>query len=265
MRNHDVDFSVTSLLRENERIDDLQYKGLRIIQHPGAFCFGMDAVLLADFATLRPRDVVADMGTGTGILPVLLSEKQQSARFEAFEWQSDMADMAGRTMLLNGLKDRVRIHTLDMRHAAKAIGYESVDAVVCNPPYGKQNCALPNPNEKQRLARHETECTLQDVACACASVLRNQGRVSMVFPAQRMLELMDALRAKRLEPKRVRMVCAREDRPPYLMLVEAMKNGRSFLQWMPPLIVRRRDGLESDEIRRVYHQPPLPPPVNEPK
>lgn len=241
-------------LKENERIDDLQRNGLRIIQHPAAFRFGMDAVLLADFARLRPRERVADMGTGTGILPLLLSQKEESCTFEAVELQPDMADMARRSVALNQLEERIHVHAMDMRRAYEVLGREKMHAVVCNPPYGKKGGVLTSETETVLLSRHETDCTIEDVAASCSAVLRNHGRLSIVFPAQRMLELCDALRAKRLEPKRVRMVCAHADDAPYLVLVEAMKNAKPQLLWMPPLIVYHADGSETDEIKRIYHK-----------
>lgn len=241
-------------LKPQERIDDLQYNGLRIIQHPQAFRFGMDAVLLADFARLRPRERAADMGTGTGILPLLLSQKEESCTFDAFEIQPDMAEMAQRSVRLNGLEERIRVHAADMRTAWQIIGRETMHAVVCNPPYGKRGGTLTNPESSVRLARHETDCTIEDVTASCAAVLRTHGRLSIVFPAQRMLELLDALRQCRLEPKRIRMVCAHVDKPPYLVMVEAMKNARPQLLWLPPLVVYNADGTETDEIRRIYHQ-----------
>lgn len=241
-------------LKEQERIDDLQRNGLRIIQHPDAFRFGMDAVLLADFARLRPRERVADMGTGTGILPLLLSQQEESCTFEAFEIQPEMADMASRSVKLNGLEKRIHVHAADMRSAYEILGRETMNAVVCNPPYGKRGGTLTNETDSLLLARHETDCTIEDVAASCAAVLKNHGRLSIVFPAQRMLELCDALRKSRLEPKRIRMVCAHVDKPPYLVMIEAMKNAKPHLLWMPPLVVYHADGSETEEIRRIYHQ-----------
>lgn len=242
------------ILKSNERIDDLQYNGLKIIQHPDAFRFGMDAVLLADFVRLKPREQVADMGTGTGILPLLLSQKQVSCTFNAFEIQPEMADMASRSIKLNELENRIKVFHADMRDAWKHVGREKMHAVVCNPPYGKRGGTLTNDAEGVLLARHETDCTIEDVAASCSAVLRNSGRLSIVFPAQRMLELCDALRKARLEPKRIRMVCAHADKAPYLVMIEAMKNARPQLLWMPPLIVYHADGTPTDEIKRIYHQ-----------
>lgn len=245
---------MSELLKPHERIDDLQRNGLRIIQNPDAFRFGMDAVLLADFTRLRPREQVADMGTGTGILPLLLSQKEESCTFDAFEIQPDMAEMAQRSVCLNGLQDRIRVHAADMRKAYEIVGRERMHAVICNPPYGKRGGTLTSETSSVSLARHEGDCTIEDVAASCSAVLRNHGRLNIVFPAQRMLELCDALRKYRLEPKRIRMVCAHADKPPYLVMVEAMKNAKPQLLWMPPLVVYHADGSETDEIKRIYHQ-----------
>lgn len=241
-------------LHPGERIDDLQYNGLKVIQNPAGFCFGMDAVLLADFTTVRPRECVVDMGTGTGILPVLLSQKQETARFHAFEIQRDMAAMAARTMALNGLEDRIAVHGTDMRQAAQVLGHGKADAVVCNPPYGKQGSALPSEAPSIMLARHETDCPLCEVVAAGAAVLRNLGRLSMVLPTPRMLELCDAMRQCRIEPKRARLVCAKLSREPYLVLLEGMKNAKPSLKWLPPLVVYHEDGRETEELQRIYHK-----------
>ena len=245
---------MTELVRAGERVDDLQYQDLRLIQQPSAFCFGMGAVLLASFATLRPREKVADMGTGTGILPVLLSAKEKTATFHAFEIQPDMAEMASRSMALNGLADRVTVYARDMAAAPDVLGREGMDAVVCNPPYGKKESTLQSENEGVRLARHEGDTDLEHVVAACAAVLRTRGKLFMVFPAPRMLELMDALREKRLEPKRLRMVCAKADKAPYLLLVEAIKNAKPQLLWLPPLIVYQPDGTPTRELDEIYHR-----------
>ena len=236
-----------------ERQDDLQNGGLRILQKPGGFRFGMDAVLLAHFARLRPHDRVADMGTGTGILALLMSQSEPTARFFAFECQADMADMAQRSVRLNGLEERIAVYHEDFRQAAALLGPESMDAVVCNPPYGRRGGTLPSGTETRLVSRHETDCGISETAAACAAVLKNHGRLWMVFPAARALELADALRACRLEPKRLRPVCAMASKPPYLVLVEAVKNAKPALYWLPPLIVYREDGTETDELRAIYH------------
>lgn len=237
-----------------ERLDDLQLNGLKILQKERGFRFGMDAVFLADFTRLRPRERVADLGTGTGILPLLLSCRRQDVSFDALEIQEDMADMARRSVELNGLSQRIRVHCADLRSAPETFGYESFHAVVCNPPYGKQNGAMKSETETVLLARHERETTIADVARAASALLRTMGRLTTVFPAQRFLELCDRLRQNRLEPKRARMVCAKLEKPPYLVLVESMKNAKPGLLWLPPLIVYDEQGRETPEIDRIYHR-----------
>lgn len=242
------------VLLPGERIDDLQLNSLRIIQSENGFRFGMDAVLLSDFARVRPREHVVDMGTGTGILPILMSAQRPDATFTAFEIQPDMADMARRSVALNGLAERICIHTEDMRTAAAAIGYQCAHLVVSNPPYGKQGSTLKNNTESVTIAKHEASFSIADWVASCAQVLRNMGRLCVVFPAQRLLELTDAFRSARIEPKRIRLVYAKVDRAPYLVLLEGMKNAKPGLLWMPPLVVYEPDGTETTEIDRIYHR-----------
>ena len=175
-------------LKPGERIDDLQLDGLYILQKKDGFRFGMDAVLLADFTRTRPRERIADLGTGTGILPLLLSHQQPDTQFEAIELQPDMADMAGRSVELNGLSDRIHVHAMDLRQAPEAFGYEKFHAVVCNPPYGKQNGTLKSQTETVSLARHEQDTSIGEIVKSAGVLLCTMGRLTMVFPAQRFLE-----------------------------------------------------------------------------
>lgn len=241
-------------LLPGERVDDLQLNQLHIIQNQEGFRFGMDAVILSDFARVRPREHVVDMGTGTGILPILLSAQRADATFSALEIQPDMADMASRSVALNGLGERIRIYATDMREAPKLLGYQCAHMVVSNPPYGKMGSTLKNATDSVTIARHEEESGIDEWVKACSAVLRNMGRLCMVFPAQRLLELTDAYRKHRIEPKRIRMVYAKADRAPYLVLLEGMKNAKPGLLWMPPLVVYEQDGRESAEIDRIYHR-----------
>lgn len=241
-------------LLPGERIDDLQLNDLHIIQNENGFRFGMDAVLLSDFTSVRPRERIADMGTGTGIIPLLLSQKREDTTFEAFEIQPEVAQMAARSIKLNGLEQRIRVHAADMRTAAEILGYQSMHAVTCNPPYGKAGSALTSHTEAVRVSRHETDIDIDEIVKACSAVLRNMGRLTMVFPAQRLLELCDSMRRHRLEPKRIRMVCAKLEKAPYLVLIEAMKNAKPALLWLPPLVVYHSDGTETEEIQRIYHK-----------
>ena len=242
------------LCHADERLDDLQ-NGLRILQKPDAFRFGMDAVLLAHFARLRPRDRVADLGTGTGILPLLLSLAEPTAHLVGLEWQADMADMARRSVKMNGLEDRVEIMTDDLRNAPQKLGHECMNGVICNPPYGKRGASLISETDTHALARHESDCVLQDILHTASALLRNQGRLWMVFPAPRALELLDGLRQQRLEPKRIRMVCAKATKAPYLLLIEAVKNAKPMLHWLAPLVVYHENGSETEELKSIYSGP----------
>lgn len=241
-------------LLPGERVDDLQLNHLHIIQSEEGFRFGMDAVILSDFARVRPREHVIDMGTGTGILPILLSAQRADATFSALEIQPQMAEMASRSVALNNLCDRIQVYAADMKDAADLLGYECAHMVVSNPPYGKKGSTLKNAADSVTIARHEEEAGIDSWVKSCAAVLRNMGRLCMVFPAQRLLELTDAFRNHRIEPKRIRMVYAKVDRAPYLVLLEGMKNAKPGLLWMPPLVVYEQDGRETAEIDRIYHR-----------
>ena len=241
-------------LLSGERVDDLQLNNLHIIQSEDGFRFGMDAVILSDFARVRPHEHVIDMGTGTGILPILLSAQREDATFSALELQPQMADMATRSVALNGLSEQIRVYTADMRDAASLLGYQCAHMVVSNPPYGKQGSTLKNATNSVTLAKHEDDAGIDSWVQSCSAVLRNMGRLCMVFPAQRLLELTDAFRNHRIEPKRIRMVYAKVDRAPYLVLLEGMKNAKPGLLWMPPLVVYEADGRETAEIDRIYHR-----------
>lgn len=243
-----------TMLKPDERIDDLQLNGLSIIQSASGFRFGMDAVLLSDFAQLRPNERVADMGTGTGIIPILMSQKRGDTVFEAFEIQPAMADMARRSVEMNGLAQRIHIHAMDMRLAPQLLGANALHAVTLNPPYGKRGSAIPSQTDAVLTAKHEADITIDEILKTCALTLRGLGRLYMVFPAQRLLELCDDLRRCRLEPKQIRMVCTKLDKPPYLALVEAVKSAKPSLRWLPPLIVCDAEGRETPEIKRIYHR-----------
>ena len=245
-----MEFSVK--IREGERIDDLQRNGLRIIQRADGFRFGTDAVLLADFAGVKKGEHVADVGTGTGVLPLLLSARAEGTTFDAFEIQQDVADMAKRSVELNGLAECIRIHHADCRDAASLIGHERCSLVVSNPPYTKGGAGLVSPEQTRALSRSDSDCSIEEWITACGKLLKNGGRLCCVFPAPRFLELCDAMRAAHIEPKRVRFVVARESSSPKLVLTEGLKGGRPALHIMPMLITHDAQGNFTREMRRIY-------------
>lgn len=236
----------------NERIDDLQRGGLRVIQRADAFRFGTDAVLLADFAAPRRHDRVCDLGTGTGIIPLLLYARENTISADAVEIQPDMADMAARSMAMNGLNEKIRVLPGDLRSIRTLLPHARYDLVTCNPPYGKAGGTLLNPDDSKRLARHEESCAIEDVACAAAWLLQNGGRLCCVFPAARMIELSDAMRKYRMAPKRIRMVHSRVEKAAHLCLMEGMLDARPGLIIEPPLVIYDENNAYTPELRRIY-------------
>ena len=240
------------IIKEGERIDDLQRSGLHIIQKETGFRFGTDAVLLADFAAAKTGERVCDMGTGTGVLPLLIAARAENTTFDAFEIQADVADMASRSVRMNGLENRIRIHCADCREAAGIIGHEVCRLVVTNPPYTAAGAGMVSPEATRALSRSDSEVSIEAWIAACSRVLQNGGRLCCVFPAPRFLQLCDAMRAARVEPKRVRFVAARASAAPKLVLVEGLKGGRPGLHLLPLLITHTEDGGFTEEMLRIY-------------
>ncbi|MBQ3574055.1 MAG: tRNA1(Val) (adenine(37)-N6)-methyltransferase, partial [Clostridia bacterium] len=228
-------------LKSGERIDDLQ-NGYKLIQKEGTFCFGTDTVLLADFAAPRKREKCVDMGTGNGAIAMLMAAHQPEISIDAVEIQPQMADMAYRSVQLNHLEDRIRVHTGDMRCAYEYLGYGKASLVVCNPPYGGSGAVLLSKNEPERIARHESDLSCEDVACAADKLLKFGGRLCVVFPAPRAYEMMAAMDKYHLAPKRIRSVHATAEKAPKIVLIEAVKGGGKGLHWMPPLILSDENG-----------------------
>ena len=239
-------------LKEGERLDDLQLKGYEIIQHPGKFCFGMDAVLLSGFAKVKPKERALDLGTGTGIIPILLEAKTQGESFTGLEIQEESADMARRSVRMNGLEDRVHIVTGDIKEAARIFGAASYHVVTCNPPYMTADHGLRNPREHLAIARHEVLCTLEDVISQAAKVLTPGGRFYMVHRPFRLAEIMTGLCAHGLEPKRMRLVHPFVDREPNMVLLEALKGGKPRITVERPLIIFQKPGKYTEEIRDTF-------------
>ncbi|MBR3494845.1 MAG: methyltransferase [Clostridia bacterium] len=240
-------------MREDEALEDLQLRGLRLLQKKKGFRYGMDSVLLADFVRMSPETHYADFGTGSGILPLLLFGRDKGKRCEALELQPEYAEMAARTMALNGLEEQIHVRCADVRTAAEEIGRCSVDAVVCNPPYGTPGRTLRCPAAELDLARHQDADGLLPWLKSAYQVLRGKGRVFLVYPAPAMLQLMKLLEEARLSPKRFRLVYPAADKPANLVLLEAVKDGRPMLEPCPPLIVYEADGSMTPELRRIYH------------
>lgn len=240
------------LLKESERIDDLERNGYRIIQDTNRFCFGMDAVLLSGFARVKDGARVLDLGTGTGIIPILLAAKTGAAHLTGLEIQVDSADMASRSVCMNGLEDRIAIVTGDIKEAGSLFDAASFDVITCNPPYMTSRHGLVNPKDAKAIARHEILCTLEDVIAQTAKLLRPGGNFCMVHRPFRLAEIIVLLREYKLEPKRMQLVYPFVDKEPNMVLIEANRGGRPRMTVEKPLIVYKEAGVYMPEIYEIY-------------
>ena len=241
-------------IKANERVDELGRNGYRIIQNPDRFCFGMDAVLLSDFAKVKEGDKVLDFCTGTGIIPILMEAKTKAAHFSALEIQKDSAEMARRSVFLNHLEEKIEIITGDVKEADKLFEAASFQAVTCNPPYMIGQHGLVNPDNPKAIARHEILCTLEDIIKQGARVLVPGGSFYMVHRPFRLVEIMTTFTKYKLEPKRMRLVYPYVDKEPNMVLIQATKGGKSRITVEKPLIVYEKSGVYTREILAIYGQ-----------
>ncbi len=239
-------------IKEKERIDDLQRNGYQIIQDPEKFCFGMDAVLLSGFVRVKSGAKVLDMGTGTGIIPLLVEAKTQAAHISAIEIQEESADMARRSVRLNGLENRIDIVTGDLREADKFFDAASFDVITCNPPYMIGQHGLTNPDAPKAIARHEILCTLEDVVRTAAKLLKPGGAFCMVHRPFRLAEIICVMTEYKLEPKRMKLVYPYIDKEPNMVLIEGCRGGKPRMTVEKPLIVFQEPNVYTDEICDVY-------------
>lgn len=239
-------------MNSNERIDDLQINGRRIIQSPDRFCFGMDAVLLSGFAKVKKGESVLDLGTGTGILPILLDAKTEGGHFIGLEIQPESADMARRSVILNNRQDKIDIVTGDIKNALNIFGTASFDVIVTNPPYMNQNHGITNPESPKAIARHELLCSLEDVIRQTRSLLKVNGRMYMVHRPFRLPDIMELMNECGIEPKKMRFVHPYVDREPSMVLIEGVRGGNRRLMVEKPLVIYDGPGEYSEEIKRDY-------------
>lgn len=239
-------------IREDERIDDLQIRGYRLIQRKNGFRFGMDAVLLSDYAHVQKGAKVMDLCTGTGIIPILLRAKYEPESIEGIEVQKPYVEMACRSVALNGLEDCITIRQGDVREVPHGYAADSFDYVTCNPPYMSGSHGLVNPDMEKAVARHEILCTLTDVILAAKWLLKPTGHFVLVHRPFRLAEILYELKVNKLEPKRMRLVCPSISKAPNMVLIDAVKGGKQRISVDPPLIVYREDGRYTDEIFKIY-------------
>ncbi len=242
-------------LNENERIDDLEYKGLKIIQNKEGFCFGIDSVLLSDFAKdIRNNSTVLDLGTGTGILGILLCAKTKLDKIYGIEVQENVAEMANRSIKLNNLGNRFEIINDNIKNLEKYFKENSIDAIVSNPPYKRENSGLQNESEAKLISRHEITASLEDFVSISSKMLKNNGSLYMVHRPERLSDLIGLLTNYHLEPKILRMVHSYSTSKPKLILIKATKNAKSFLNIEKPLIIYNNDGTYTEEILKIYNK-----------
>lgn len=241
-----------ALLKNNERLDELHRNGYYIIQDPGRFCFGMDAVLLSGFAHVKRQEKVLDLGTGTGIIPILLEAKTEGEHFTGLEIQPESADMASRSVMYNHLEEKVSIVTGDIKDASKIFGASSFDVITTNPPYMIGQHGLQNPTDAKAIARHEVCCTLDDILRESARILKPGGRFYMVHRPFRLAEIFSKMVEYKIEPKRMQLVYPYVDKEPNMVLIEGLRGGKSRLTVEKPLIVYESEGKYTPEIYDIY-------------
>ena len=243
---------MTINLKDGERLDDLNRNGYKIIQNKNKFCFGMDAVLLSGFAVVKEGESVLDLGTATGIIPILLAAKTEGKHFTGLEIQQDSAEMATRSVAYNGLEEKIDIVVGDIKEASGIFGASKFDVVVTNPPYINNNHGLKNPDTAMAIARHEILCTLEDVIREGTKVLKPGGRMCMVHKPHRLTEIINLMNEYKMEPKRIKMVHPFIDREANMVLIEAVRGGRPAVKVEKPLIVYKEQGVYTDEIYEIY-------------
>ena len=242
-------------LKENERIDDLEFKGLKIIQNEKGFCFGMDSVLLSDFAkNMKNNSTVLDLGTGTGIIPILLCGKTNLKKVIGIEIQQDVANMAKRSSQLNNLQDRFEVVNTNIIDLKNIYEKQSFDVIVTNPPYKKENTGITNENEAKLISRHETTANLEDFISISKDLLKDKGEFYMVHRPERLVDILSLMRKYKIEPKILKFVSPNKNKEPNLILIKGIKNANSFLKVEKNLYVYNEDGKYTNEILKIYNK-----------
>lgn len=241
-------------LREDERLDDLQRKGYKIIQNTKIFCFGIDAVLLSAFAKTGKKDSAIDLGTGNGIIPMLMEARYGGAHYYGLEIQDINVEMAKRSVCMNNLQEKVEIVKGDIKEASSIFGAGKFDVVTSNPPYMNENHGLTNPDSHKAIARHEILCNLDDVVREAAKLLKVNGHFYMIHRPHRLVEIFDKLTEYKLEPKRVRFVHPFADKEANMVLIDAIKGAKSMVKIENPLIVYKEPGVYTQELWDIHYK-----------
>ena len=242
-------------LKENERIDDLEYKGLKIIQNENYFFFGIDSILLSDFAKEIKKDaIILDIGTGTGIISILLAKKTECNKIYALEVQEEISEMAMRSVKLNKLENKIQIINDNIKNIEKYLQNNSINAIVTNPPYKRENSGVKNENMNKLISRHEITANLEDFISNGSKILKDKGNFYMVNRPERLAEIITLFKKYRIEPKRLRIVYSKINSKPNLILIKGVKNAKPFLEIEKPLIIYNNDNTYTDEILEIYNK-----------
>lgn len=246
-------------LNENERIDDLEIKGMKIIQNKDGFCFGIDSVLLSDFAKeIKNGAKCVDLGTGTGILGILLCAKTNLSQIIGIEIQEEVAEMANRSIILNNLENKFKIININLKEIKNnKINYlekNSFDYIITNPPYKKLNTGKINENEKKLISRHEITASLDDFIEVANYLLKDKGTIFMVHRPERLVDILEKMRKEKIEPKEIKFVYPKINEEPNLVLIKGIKNAKPFLKINKPLYIYNEDGSYTDDILKIYNK-----------
>jgi len=239
-------------LKEDETLDDLQIGGIQVIQKKEAFRFGVDAVLLANFARVKRNMTVIDLCTGTGIIPFILAGKTEAAHITGVEIQEVMVEMANRSVQYNNLEEKMKFINGDLKDLNLMKQLPKAEVVTVNPPYKLHNSGIINPDDKNAIARHEICCTLEDVIIACRILLKDNGRMYMVHRPQRLADILCLMRKHKIEPKLIRMIHPNIKKAPNIVLIEGQRDGGAFLKWEPPLYIYDENGKYTNELNEIY-------------
>lgn len=238
-----------------ERIDDLEFNNLKLIQNPDWFCFGIDSILLVDFAKkMKNNSNVIDLGTGTGILPILLSCKTKGTHFTGIEIQEEVANIAKRNVLLNNLQDKIDIFNMDILNLKSKFSKGSFNVVITNPPYKKKNSGLINNNEKKIISRHEITATLKNFIEISAFLLKDLGEFYMVHKAERLADIIENMRINKIEPKLIKTVSPNKQKKPNIILIKGVKNANPFLEFEKNLYIYNDKGSYTEDILKIYNK-----------
>lgn len=243
--------SKLELIKENERLDDLEYNGLKLIQNPNWYCFSSDAVLLANFVKAKSQDIVVEFGLGNGVISILIAGKTNAKKIIGFEIQANTADLANRNIMFNNLQDRIEVLNNDFKEASSILGKETVNIVVANPPYFSVDSGMKSEFKERAISRQETTCTLEEMIKNASEILKYSGKMYMIHKTERMAEVIASMVNNKLEPKKITLIYPKQNKKADTFIIEAQKMGKPGLI-INSLIVYEKNGTMTTEAKKLY-------------